>query len=184
MDGQRDGLIFNPMKDLDPKDIYTRNFWNPIKRIWVIVWTPHSHGRAVDLILEMHKKFKKKLHILEFGKTRNLYYRFHPFAFDDWHWFVVWDWSIVMLRTPHLFRVQQSCLSQNPWPALVVTIIVLSLACVGWMGGVASASELSRDAMCGIEGCWTRVPIIGTTALGASPAKWPKLPRAWKTELV
>ena len=37
-----------------------------------------------------------------------------------------------------------------------------SLACVGWVGGVASASEFRRDALCGIEGCWTRVPIIGT----------------------
>ena len=31
MDGQTDGLIFNPIKDLDPKDIYIRNFLNPIK---------------------------------------------------------------------------------------------------------------------------------------------------------
>ena len=25
-------LIFNPMKDLDPKDTYTKTFWNPIKK--------------------------------------------------------------------------------------------------------------------------------------------------------
>ena len=59
VDGQTDGLIFNPMKDLDPKDKYTRTVWNLIKRIWVIFWTPSSHGHTIAS-LENVQKIRKK----------------------------------------------------------------------------------------------------------------------------
>ena len=48
----------------------------------------------------------------------------------------------------------------NKWLEVpnVVTIIVRSLAWVlGWVCGVAGASELNRNALCDREGCWTRV---------------------------
>ena len=52
---------------------------------------------------------------------------------------------------------------------MVVTIIVRSLASVGWVGGWGWGVASSRDALYGIEGCWTRVPIIGTTPMGVMP---------------
>ena len=41
MGGQTDGLIFNPMKDLDSKDTYTRNFEIQQKKI---IYRPDTMG--------------------------------------------------------------------------------------------------------------------------------------------
>ena len=74
-------------------------------------------------------------------------------------------WWLVQLVVWHR-RWQTTISLSSIRDAVLVTIIVRSLACVlGWVGGVASASKLSWDALCGIEGCWTRVPIIGTSAV-------------------
>ena len=66
-------------------------------------------------------------------------------------------WAIFHWRLFHMIILVTSAYN------LLVTIIARSLAWfLGWVGGVASASSFSRDALCGIEGCWTRVPLIGT----------------------
>ena len=43
------GMIFNPVQDWDPNDIYTNYHWSPVKTIHVMVQTPSSNERAPGL---------------------------------------------------------------------------------------------------------------------------------------
>ena len=52
-------LIFNPIQDIDRKDVDTKYHWNPLKIIQVVNRTPNTHQQVPGFIKESVKHLEK-----------------------------------------------------------------------------------------------------------------------------